>query len=870
MNLSLISEEVQKLNKLTSSQRPLVEKSILKNVMRIGIVTISILIITSLQFLFALPVKSQGIGEVEIKVGLKNETLVQAFQKIEAQTPFHFMYRNEQVKTIKNLNLPVKKGSLEEILKLILSNTFLTYRQVNNQILIIPKTFSSIETENAIKESRFILNKEAKSVNGKVTDSKGAPLAGVSVSVKGTNIGTSTDRSGEFSINVPDNGILIFSYIGYTSQEVAVNNRTSINIVLNEETTALNEVVVTALGIQRSAKSLSYANTTIGAEDLNQVKGANVLNSIAGKAAGVFVTQGAGGPGSTPRIVLRGNKSITGNNQPLYVVDGIPIGGFADFNPEDIESLQILQGASAAALYGSQAANGVILITTKKGKLGKTSVNFSSTATFDHPFVLPELQTTYGQGIGGVANTTGNDSWGPKISNGSDKHIKDFFRTGENYINSISISGGNETERVYLSYANTDAKAMIPGYDYLRNNLTLRGSTKAFNNKVTIDGSINYISTNIKNQNQSSWYNSPMFGLYLFPMGDDMSKYSANGGAVYNPTRGFNVQNWPYIKNEHSSNQNPYWIINHIQRDNIIQRTNANGSLKYNITPWLNIAGRAAWNNYSSDDENRLGASSDPTSVGVNGAFDKRVNRGSEIYTDVLLTANKDLSDNLSLNATVGASNTVTTFSGVYNGTNGATNTLYYADYFSLQGLTGNFISESSKTKRIDRAVLGTASFGYKQTLFLDVSGRNEWSSTTDDPFFYPSVGLAYILTNTIGSSDALSFAKLRVGYAEVGNALPFGAAERHPYYAVNPDESVSSATSLPFFNGTDTVSLKPERSKSLEFGADIRLLQDKLSLSVTYYNATTVDQVFTISAPTGAGATNFYINGGTIQNMGI
>src|SRR5690606_12780331 len=242
-----------------------------------------------------------------------------------------------------------------------------------------------------------------------------------------------------------------------------------------------SDVVVTALGIERSSKSLSYATTNVSAEQLNEVKGPSVLNSLAGKAAGVFVTQGSGGPGSNPRIILRGNKSISGNNQPLYVVDGVPVGGFADYNAEDIESLQVLQGASAAALYGSQAANGVILITTKKGKFGVTAIDFSSTATFDNPMLLPELQTNYGQGVkDGALDVSINDSWGPKITNGSDAHIKNFFNTGQNYINSLSISSGNETQRVYLSYANTFSKGMVPNFDFKRDNITVRGNTQIF------------------------------------------------------------------------------------------------------------------------------------------------------------------------------------------------------------------------------------------------------------------------------------------------------------------------------------------------------------------------------------------------------
>ncbi len=707
-------------------------------------------------------------------------------------------------------------------------------------------------------------------VSGTVVDQTNEPLPAVSIKVSGSTRGTLTNADGKYTISVPSNSSITFSSIGFVAQTLQVNGRSTINVTLQSDSKSLDAVVVTALGLTRTKKSLTYNATTVSTEDLNRVQGANVLNSLAGKAAGVVVTQGSGGPGSAPRIVLRGNKSISGNNQPLYVVDGIPVGGFADYNPEDIESLQVLQGASAAALYGSQAANGVILITTKKGKLGAPVVSFTSTATFDKPTALPEIQTEYGNGIGGVAPTTPlNDSWGPKITNGSDAHIKDFFQTGSNYINSLSISSGTEQNKVYFSYGNTASESMLPGYKYNRNNMTVRGSSQLFDNKIVVEGGINYIKSKTKNRNESSWYNSPMFGLYLFPMGVDISQYAANGGTVYNPTRGFNVQNWPYIKNEHSSNQNPYWILNHIQRDELNDRVNANGSIKYNINSWLNLTGRTTVNRSTYDNEQRYGASGDPTSIGVNGSYRKDVQISQDIYTDVLLSANKALTKDVTLNATAGFSNTILTYSATSNRTNGADNTLYYADYFALQGLTGNYISESDYTKQISRAVFATATFGYKDRLFLDLTGRNEWSSTTDDPFFYPSAGLAYILKNS-GSTDILSFAKIRATYANVGNQLPFGNAARNSNYTVNPNESVNGRESLPFFSGTDTVSLKPERTKSYEIGAELRFFKDKLSVNVTYYDGTTEDQVFAITAPTGAGATNFYINGGTIQNRGI
>jgi TonB-linked SusC/RagA family outer membrane protein len=711
------------------------------------------------------------------------------------------------------------------------------------------------------------------SVTGKVTDTENLPVPGVSVKVSGTAQGTSTDANGNFTISVPGTGTLVFTSIGFTTQTVPVQGRTTLNIRMANDAQALEGVVVTALGIERSTKSLTYNTTNISAEELNAVKGANVLNALAGKAAGVFVTQGNGGPGSSPRVIIRGNKSISQGNQPLYVVDGIPM-GFSDFNQEDVESLQVLQGPSASALYGSQAANGVIMITTKKGKLGAVNVDFASTAMFDKPLLLPDVQTDFGAGLNGaVAASPINDSWGPRISNGSDKHIKDFFRTGENYINSLSVSSGNATQRIYFSYANTQNKALIPGYDYTRHNVTIRGNTSLFKDKVALNGGINYIHNNTQNINGNGWTDSPMFGLYLFPVSDNMDKYSANGGTVWNSTRGLWDQNWPYIRNEHSSNQNPYWLTNFRQNDNLNNRSVMNVGAKWNITNWLNLSARETYTVRDNTREDRIYAGAEPINYGANGAYRKDFGNSSDFYTEILLNANKNFGENISLTAAAGFINQQGRAASITNSNAGSGNTLAYPNAFSVQGLNGTigqFNSSESLTKYLEQAVLGTATIGWKETLYLDVTGRNEWSYTVDKPFFYPSVGLGYILTETIGSNDILSFAKIRGTYAEVGNSLPRGANNRNPFYGIANNENINGRGSLPFFSGTDTATLTPERTKSWEIGTELRFFKDKLNLNVSYYNALTDDQVISITAPSGAGATNFWINGGSVLNKGI
>lgn len=707
------------------------------------------------------------------------------------------------------------------------------------------------------------------SVTGKVTDSDNLPLPAVSVKLSGSTQGTSTDANGNFTISVPSTATLVFTYIGFETQTVPVQGRTTLNIRLAVGANQLEGVVVTALGIERSTKSLTYNTTNISADDLNAVKGANVLNALAGKAAGVFVTQGAGGPGASPRVIIRGSKSISGTSQPTYVVDGIPM-GFSDFNQEDVESMQVLNGASAAALYGSAAANGVILITTKKGKLGQVNVDVASTAMYDKPLVLPEVQTDFGAGLLGVANNTINDSWGPRISNGSDAHIKDFFRTGENYINSVSVSSGNATQRIYFSYANTLNKALIPGFDYKRHNVTIRGNTSLFKDKVTLNGGINYIYQNTENQNGSGWTASPMFGLYLFPVSDNMSKYSANGGAVWDNTRNLWRQNWPYIKNEHSSNQNPYWLTNFYGRNDMSNRAVFNVGAEWKITNWLNFSARETYTVRDNNSEHFRYATSDPINTGDNGHYERGFGGSGNFYTELLLKANKNLGKDFTLNAVAGFINEQGRAQSISTSAASPGNTLAYPNQFSVQGLTGLFNSSEGLTRYLNQSILGTAALGWKETLFFDVSGRNEWSYTVDKPFFYPSVGLGYVLTETIGSNDILSFAKIRGSYAEVGNGLQVGANNRNPYYSVSANENINGRGSLPFFSGTDTATLNPERTKSWEIGADLRFLKDKLNLTVTYYNALTDDQVISITAPSGAGASSFWINGGSVHNAGI
>src|SRR5258708_21027523 len=850
--------------------------------------------------LYIAPYVSRGQGATSLSKAHKIQTipLEEVIKKISNVFKTQFIYEKSLLegKLIIYKDELVKDKSIEEVLKSILYPNGLVFLYVKENYYTIIAKERLYENERDYKGSSEISYSSLpipadtgpdqirdQIIKGRVTDVTGKALPGVSVAIKGTSSGTTTDGEGRFSIHAPDaNMVLLFSYIGFTTQEIPVNGRNNVNVRLVSTDNQLQTVVVSALGVVKSTKSITYATQSISGDEVIRVQDPNFMNSLAGKAAGVVITKGGSGPGSSSRIILRGNKSIMGHNSPLYVIEGVPMnnvtgkqtsslygafdGGDAisNINPEDIQSIQILQGASAAALYGSQAANGVILVTTKKGRKGVAKIDFSSTAIFENAIGLPQLQTTYGQ-----SDPALNDSWGPKITNGSDKHLKEFFRTGKNLINAVSVSNGNDLAQFYLSYANSQISGIVPENHLTKHNITIRATTQLLDNRLTLDGSVNYINQKVYNRPQAGFNFSPILPLYSFPTGDDWSKYSGNNFEVWDPLRQMYVQNWPYIRNETLNSQNPYWIQKRDQNDLFRDRTISSFTAKYKIADGLNIQARTTYDRVEDSYEQRVSASTDPIESGINGGYATSKSVTNQLYSDLLLIGNKQVSEDVSLSGTLGVSSTQNDYSNISLSSTLATS-LSYPNYFSVYALNGQFNKSESKTRISNQAAFGNLTFGYKEKLFLDITRRNEWSSTVAQSFFYPSLGLSYILTNNGGSTGVLSFAKLRGSYAQVGNSLPFGVASPAPPYSLDNAGNINGRNALPFFNGTDSFNLRPERTKSYEFGADLRFFHDKLTLNLTYYNATTYDQVFQIQAPAGSGAANFWINGGTILNKGL
>lgn len=709
------------------------------------------------------------------------------------------------------------------------------------------------------------------------------PLAGVNVLVKGTTVGTVTDLDGKYALEADGNATLVFSYLSMKTVEEPVGGRSTINVTMVSDAEALEEVVVTAMGIKRESKTLTYAAQTVGGKDLNEIKNVNMINSLQGKSAGLQITPNSTGAGGASKILFRGNKSINGSNQPLIVVDGVPLmmnistsqaksnyGGQRDggdamstINPDDIAQITLLKGASAAALYGAVAANGAIMITTKSAQAGKVSINVSSNTTVETAMSLPKFQNTYG-----VSNE-GTFSWGDKLSASAPNYAKEYFRTGYTTNNSIALSGGNENIQSYFSYANVASNGITPKNEYMSHNLNAKVGFDLWK-KVHVDFNARYNNQHIENQGAAGFLGNPLTGAYLFPRGENWKEYK-NNFEVYDAALNTNVQNWTNLGQEQFSN--PYWMLNRQTPVSDRNRYEFGGSIKYEILEGLSITGRMR---YERGDEKWV-LNEYASSTGGRNAMgqmkDERV-FSEQLYGDVLVSYNKVWDETYSLSVTAGSSFTKTNSSNVSiigDGTKFSvinevpTGNVYYPNIFSPENYYRTRTTESFQEKRLN-SIFATAQLGYKDGLFLDLTARNDWSSSlafTDDiSFFYPSVGASALLDRFIDFGKQVDLFKLRASYSMVGNDVPVFMTNLR--YTLEGQGSVAPPENAPFRT------LKPEKTNSLEVGFDGTFFQNRLNVNLTYYKTNTKNQFFSISAPWETGLRNRYVNAGNVQNQGF
>ncbi|OUQ53214.1 SusC/RagA family protein [Alistipes sp. An116] len=820
----------------------------------------------------SLQIRGAQAQTARFTIHLEKVPMEQVVHEIEAQSRYLFLFNKDIDSRRIIVSVHAENQTITQILPALFKDTGLDYTIEGMSVLVTKK---SEKPEKPV------------TVSGRVTDLKGLPIVGASVIVQGTTLGVSTDTNGRFSLEVPapaSSRVLEISYLGYETARVAVGSRTRFDVTLREAASEIEQVVVTALGIKRQEKALSYNVQQVAPSDITMVKDANFMNSLAGKVAGVTINTSSSGVGGASKVVMRGTKSILQSSNALYVIDGIPmnnVGGgggtefdsrgateaIADLNPEDIESISVLTGASAAALYGSSAANGAIMITTKKGQAGQFRVTYSSQTEFLAPFVMPEFQNRYGTGSYGSVSGSPVYSWGPKLTDAARTGYTpdDFFETGHVYTNAVTLSGGSEKNQTYFSAAAVNSDGIIPNNFYDRYNFTFRNSTQFLNDRLHLDVSASYIVQKDRNMINQGVYSNPVVSAYLFPRGDDFD--AVRIFERWDPARKISVQYWPQGEGGDLRMQNPYWIAYRNPRDTDKKRYMASATLSYDILPWLNVSGRARIDNTNSVYTQKLYASSNTTITegSSQGHYTEITNADEQIYADVIANVNKTFGEEWSLVANVGASiNDVRSRELSYRGPIRDSGVPNLFTVFDLD-------REKSRAQKWGwqeqtQSLFGSIEVGWRSMLYLTVTGRNDWASqlagSPQKSFFYPSVGLSWIPSATFDLPDAFTYLKLRASFSSVG--IPFPRFLTTPTYAY--DETTQQWLPTTF---REIGQLYPERTKTWEVGLDTRLWDD-VRLSASWYLADTSNQTFQPTVSTSSGYSSMYVQTGCVRNTGV
>ena len=821
---------------------------------------------------------------VPVTLRVSDAPLEQVLSAIEKQTTYLFVY-DKNVDVACRVSIDVKDTPLNNVLNTLFQSSDIAYAVENTSIVLSQKAPAAQPGQPV-------------TVTGKVVDASGMPVIGAAVIVKGTTIGTSTGVDGDFSLQVPPpstDAVLEINYLGYEPIAQTVGSRTNITFTLRESAVDVDAVVVTALGIKRSEKALSYNVQQVNSEDIVANKDVNFINSLSGKVAGVTINSSSGGVGSASRVVMRGQKSISQTSNALYVIDGVPMfttardGGtefasqgttdpIADINPEDIESMSVLNGAAAAALYGSDAANGAIVVTTKRGKAGYTSVTVSSNTEVMSPFVLPEFQNRYGTGDLNSSEGSIVRSWGNRLNSSNYMGYSprdDYFQTGVTGTESVSLSTGTEKNQTYFSAAAVNSRGVIPNNGYDRYNFTFRNTTSFLGDKLKLDVGASYVMQKDRNMTNQGTYNNPLVGAYVYPRGNDWADIEMY--ERYDPARRLYTQYWP-VGDAGMTMQNPYWINYRNLRENNKDRYMLNAALSYDVLDWLNVSGRIRVDNSSNDYTEKFYASTftQLTEGSKNGLYGITKTKDKQVYGDVLVNINKTFGEDWSLQANAGASISDMRYDAmkvrgpIPDGEITDEKPLL-ANVFNVQNL-----SNTSKTKRLQegwreqtQSIFASVEIGFKNTYFLTLTGRNDWPSqlagehSVKSSFFYPSVGASVVLSQLIPEMPKnLSYVKLRASYASVGVAFERYLA--NPRYSWNESGlNWSTQTRFPIYN------LKPERTKSFEVGLTMRFLRH-FNLDFTYYNTKTQDQTFEPNISTGSGSSKLTIQSGNVRNRGF
>ncbi|MDR1763134.1 MAG: SusC/RagA family TonB-linked outer membrane protein [Dysgonamonadaceae bacterium] len=822
-----------------------------------------------------------------VSISANNVPLRGVISEIEKQTDYLFVYDQSEVNVKQQVSVEAREKTVAEVLTNVLKNTDIIYAMEGENIMLMRRTIDNSANQQPVRK-----------ISGTVLDASGEPLVGASVVEKGTKNGTSTDIDGNFTLTVNDNSVLEVSYLGFLTSEIAVGNKNSLQITLSEDTQALGEVVVTALGIKREKKALGYAIQDVKGDRLTESRDANVANALAGKIAGVQIRQNGTGIGGSTRITIRGNNTIAGNNQPLIVVDGVPIDNFAsspddywgnsqidkgsglgDIAPDNIESISVLKGPAASALYGSRAANGVFLVTTKNGSGAKgkgVGISLSSNLTVENPMQVPEFQNEYGQGTGGVFNNNVTGSWGPKMD-GSVKEMalgsfpysardndiyKDFLQTGSTWTNSLELAKATEDMTFRAGVTRLDNQSVVPNSGLDRTSIDLRATAKMAK-WLSVDVKINYINQNTKNRISIARDPNNIFMDNLYrPRSVAFSDYAAYEATDWKRADGKPAA---YVLDHNAAPDNVFWSVYRNRNSDKRDRYIGMAALDFTLTDWLSLKLRSGMDNYTFlYDMTR--ATGNPYWESE-GSYRLYTERFKEINSDFLFTAKKDW----------GQFGAIATFGGnirkVSNTlSNDFSGALEVPDFYSISAGREHYAQFSSSEKQVN-SLYGTLSLSYEGQYYLDLTGRNDWSSTLskeNNSYFYPSVGASWVFSETLKragiGAGPLSFGKLRASWARVGN-------DTDPYRLINTyslNYNVKEGTmQVTRDDWRANPNLKNETVQSIEAGLEVRAWDDRVGLDLSWYKMNAFDQILKVALPPATGYKYDLINAGNIQNTG-
>ena len=816
----------------------------------------------------------------KLTLNLNNVTVANVLEEIENNSEFYFLFNAKLIDVERDVSLSVEEKKISEILTSLFSGTGVNFMVYDRQIILTPGDVTALS--DAMQQQ--------KQITGTVTGKEGTPIPGVNIVITGTTMGTITDISGKYSIEVPQGSkSLTFSFIGMQSQEINIGTLTQINVTMAESAIGLEEVVVTALGLKREKKALGYSVGEVKGEELTETPQINVLNALQGKVSGVRISQMNGNVGSSVNIIIRGAKSLSGDNQPLFVVDGVPVANtmnnlykgvdmgnaISDLNPDDVESVSVLKGASAAALYGSRAGNGVILITTRsvlKGRKG-IGVSVNSSTVFDVITDIYPFQTKFGSGDEGAHSfiESENESWGPQLDVGEKRvqynsngeavplvsypnRIKDFMRQGYTLTNNVAVDGSNNNGYFRLSVGDMKNISMIPNTDLKRSTINLNTLYK-LSNKLSVTANINWNETGSSNRPNTSGENRNDIVRSLYENGPQLNVLDLRNYWVPG------MEGIQQLMNSGKHN-NPYFLAyentNSFTRDRLISKV----QFDWEITRELSLMGRFSRDAFS---ENREMKKAFSTTTNRNGYYSVYDSYNKETNMELNLSYKKQISENWNINSFVATNRRFVYGRGMDN----TANSLVIPQLYTISnGVPGTITYSTSWYKKAVYSVYGMASIDYKGMAYLDLTGRNDWSSTLpkeNRSYFYPSASLSLLFSEMFILPEWITFAKFRAGSAQVGNDT--GPYNLDPIFSISEDWG--TAKQMYMGGNLTNNALKPERATSNEVGVDLKFLKNRLGLEATYYIVQNRNQILNISLPVESGASSKSINSGNIESRG-